>query len=166
MDEIVEQLIEVISREIEAFQRLLQTLHQKQRAIVEGEIGRLNEHVQTESKLANETKTLEAERLRRTRELAQSLSMEDLNPKLSQIIQKVEKKYAQRLAEQRELLRGLAQKIQNLNKNNQFLLDYSLKFIEENMRLLLSSNDQFTVYKKDGKLQTESVGKKVVDHSL
>lgn len=164
MEDIVEELIEIIAREIEAFNGLLQTLHDKQRAIVEGEIERLNATVEDESRIASETRTLEAERVERSRKLAEHLEMENLNPKLSELIDKVEKRYAQRLREQRDLLRSLVERIQTMNKNNQFLLNHSLNFIEKSMELLLTSNAPLNLYKKDGKVNSGPGAIKVLDH--
>ena len=152
MEAILEDLIAIISQEIEAFNQLLKTLHEKQRAIVEGEIEKLNSTVQDENQLAKETKSLEALRIERSQELALQLEMDNLNPKLSEIIAKVENKYAQRLQEQRDLLRSLVEKIQVLNQSNQFLLDYSLNFIEKSMELLLTANDKRNIYQRDGKI--------------
>ena len=166
MEHIIEELIAIISSEIDAFNDLLETLHEKQRAIVEGEISRLNKHVQTETRIANQTRSLEAERIERSKELAEELRIESLNPKLSEIIEKVEEKYAQRLSEQRDLLRSLVQKVRNLNESNQFLLNYSLKFIEKNMEMLFGESPSPNIYKKDGKLQKEAAKSKIVDHSV
>ena len=166
MDEIVEDLISIIAREIDAFEQLLTTLHEKQRAIVEGQTERLNKYVQSENKLANKTKAIETERLAKTKDLAEKLSLDDLNPRLSKIIEKVEGKYAERLREQRDLLMSLVEKIRTLNKSNQFLLNYSLRFIEKSMKILLGGNDKASIYQEDGKLQTR-VGKyKILDHSI
>jgi len=163
MEEIVEELIIIISQEIKSFERLLSTLHEKQRAIVEGEISKLNESVENETRLASKTKSLENERVKRSQELAAELEMKNINPKLSEIIENVEQKYAKRLGEQRDLLKNLIEKIQVMNANNQFLLNYSLSFIEKSMELLLTSNEPANVYKKDGKLKKKLV--KVVDES-
>jgi len=166
MESIIEELIAIISREIEAFNKLLEALHSKQRAIVEGEIDRLNESVREEHALASQTKSLEVERLETARELAKELSLDNLNPKLTEIIAKVEQKYAQRLQEQRDLLRALIDKIQHLNKSNQFLLDYSLRFIEKSMELLLNGEEKASLYKADGKLSKELQKNKLVDHCI
>ena len=99
MEIIVEELIRTIPSDIDAFDERLLTLREKQKAIVEGAVDRLNKSVEEESKLANQTKALEAARIERTKELAAELEMENLNPKLSEIIEKVEEKYGQRLTE-------------------------------------------------------------------
>ncbi len=164
MEKIIEELITIISQEIDAFNRLLTTLHEKQRAIVEGEVARLNDSVRDESRLTSETQSLEAERLKRSQALAEELEMKNLNPKLSEIIVSVEKKYARRLQEQRDLLKSLIGKIQVLNKNNQFLLNYSLNFIEKSMELLLTGHDPARIYEKDGKMRQEV--RKVIDKSI
>lgn len=166
MENIIEDLIAVIAEEIDAFNKLLQALHSKQKAIVEGEIGRLNESVAQETQLAGQTKSLEEERLQRSRELARELSLENLNPKLSEIIEKVEEKYAQRLREQRDLLKALIGKIQHLNKSNQFLLDYSIKFVEKSMELLLTGEEKTNVYEKNGQLCKKTQKNKLVDHCI
>ena len=166
MEAILEELTAVMSKEIEAFNELLATLHEKQRAIVEGEIEQLNKSVQDEGKLARETRALEEERVERTRALAKKLDIKNLNPRLSEIIQKVEKQYARRLQEQRDLLRSLVQKIHNLNQSNQFLLNYSLKFIEKTMEILLNGSDRASMYKKDGKLGKSLRRKRILDQSV
>jgi flagellar biosynthesis/type III secretory pathway chaperone len=166
MEAILEELTAVMSKEIEAFNELLATLHEKQRAIVEGEIEQLNKSVQDEGKLARETRALEEERVERTRALAKKLDIKNLNPRLSEIIQKVEKQYARRLQEQRDLLRSLVQKIHNLNQSNQFLLNYSLKFIEKTMEILLNGSDRASMYKKDGKLGKSLRRKRILDQSI
>ncbi len=164
MEAILEELTAIIAREIEAFDKLLKTLHDKQRAIVEGEIDRLNSSVEKEGELASETKALEVERIDRSRRLAKELSMENLNPKLSEIIERVEKKYAQRLRGQRDLLKSLIGKVQILNQNNQFLLNYSLNYIEKSMEILLTGNKQANIYRKDGKVEKEV--RKVFDQCI
>ncbi|MCZ6819463.1 MAG: flagellar protein FlgN [Calditrichaeota bacterium] len=164
MEAILEELTAIIAREIEAFDKLLKTLHDKQRAIVEGEIDRLNSSVEEEGELASETKALEVERIDRSRRLAKELSMENLNPKLSEIIERVEKKYAQRLRGQRDLLKSLIGKVQILNQNNQFLLNYSLNYIEKSMEILLTGNKQANIYRKDGKVEKEV--RKVFDQCI
>lgn len=164
MEKIIEELMTIISQEIDAFNRLLTTLHEKQRAIVEGEVARLNDSVRDETRLTSETQSLEVERLKRSQALAEELDMKNLNPKLSEIIENVEKKYAHRLREQRNLLKSLIGKIQVLNKNNQFLLNYSLNFIEKSMELLLTGHDPARIYEKDGKMRQEV--RKVIDQSI
>lgn len=166
MDAIIEDLISIIASEIEAFEQLLKTLYAKQKAIVEGQTERLNKYVHSENKLANKTKSIESDRLAKTKELAEKLALDDLNPRLTRIIEEVEGKYAERLQEQRDLLKSLVEKIQTLNKSNQFLLNYSLKFIENSMKILLGGNDKAPIYKKDGKLQNEVAKYKVLDQSI
>jgi flagellar biosynthesis/type III secretory pathway chaperone len=166
MQAIIEELIVIMSKEIEAFNDLLGTLHLKQRAIVEGEVERLNQTVQDETKLARETKALEGERIERTRELAKKLHIKNANPRLTEIIEKVEEQYAHRLQEQRDLLRSLVEKIHNLNQGNQFLLNYSLKFVEKTMEILFNGNDKSSLYKKDGQLQKSMTKNRIFDHSV
>lgn len=166
MEAIVEELIAVISKEIDAFNRLLETLHAKQRAIVEGQIEQLNGHVEDETRLADETKSLENERLASSQKLARELEMTNVNPRLSEIIGQVEERYAKRLGEQRDLLRNLVQRIQIMNQNNQFLLDHSLKFIEKSMAVLLSSQEQGKVYKKDGGVNPGLRESKMLDQTI
>ena len=166
MERIIEELIGVIAKEIDAFDELLKTLREKQRAVVEGAVERLNKSVEEEGKLTSQTKVLEAERIERTKKLARELDMENANPKLSEIVEKVEEKYAQRLAEQRELLRSVVQNIQNINKSNQYLLNYSLDYIEKSMQILLSGNDSANVYEKDGTVRQRVTKNQLLDQSI
>jgi len=164
MNEIIEELIAVIAKEIEAFEELLKTLREKQRAIVEGEVQKLNNSVENEVRLARETKHLEVERIEQSQRIAEKLALENITPKLSEIIENVEHSYAQRLTEQRQLLRDRVSEIQILNKKNQYLLNYSLSFIEQTMDMLFAGNESKNIYKKDGKLKKEV--KQVIDRSI
>lgn len=166
MDAIVEDLISIVTREIAAFEELLKMLKDKQRAIVEGQTERLNKYVEDESKLAAETKSIENERVVKTQELAEKLALDELNPRLSEIIEQVEDKYAERLREQRTLLKSLVEKIQTLNRSNQYLLNYSLKFIEKSMKILLGGSDKTAIYQRDGSLQKRTVKQKVLDRAV
>lgn len=166
MEKIIEQLLLVISKEIDAFNQLLQTLHEKQRAIVEGAIDRLKDKIRAEDEIIRQTKELEAERCNRTQELAKELSLENLDPHLSDIIARVEEKYAQRLHEQRTLLMSLIGEIKHLNKSNQFLLNYSIQFVDNSMRLLLKGNETQSTYQKDGKLRKGAETPKIVNQVL
>ncbi|MFQ5675738.1 MAG: flagellar protein FlgN [bacterium] len=166
MDAIVEDLISIVTREISAFEELLKTLKDKQRAIVEGQTERLNKYVEDESKLAAETQSIENERVAKTQELAEKLALDELNPRLSKIIEQVEEKYAERLREQRTLLKALVGRIQTLNRSNQYLLNYSLKFIEKSMKILLGGTDKTDIYQRDGRLQKQTVRQKVLDRAV
>ncbi len=161
MENIVEELIEVIAREVDAFNGLLQTLHDRQRAIVEGQFDRVDLTVADENRIAGETRTLQAERVERSHKVAEYLEMENLNPKFGELIDKVEKRYAERLRAQRDLLCNLFERIQNMNENNQFLLNHSLNVLEENMELLFASNASL---KKDDKVKKGPDTSKVPDH--
>ncbi|MFQ5705970.1 MAG: flagellar protein FlgN [bacterium] len=166
MEEIIEELVVVISKEVKAFNQLLKTLREKQRAIVEGEIERLKKQVTAETRIVHETKTLEAQRIAQTRVLAEVLALDNMNPRLSEIIEKIEAKYAQRLTEQRSLLKSLMEKIRSINESNQFLLNYSLQFIESSLSLLLSGNDDMPVYQQDGTCQRDLRQAKILDQRI
>ncbi len=166
MEKLIEELILIISKEVEAFSLLLKTLNEKQRAIVEGAIEKLNKNVKDEGEITHQTKSLETQRIARTQELAKMLSLDNINPRLSVLIEKVEEKYAQRLSEQRDLLCSIIEKINDLNASNQFLLHYSLQLIENSMTLLLNGNEKLTTYRKDGKVKKESISQKVLDYNI
>lgn len=153
MEKIIDELVRIMTEEIKAFNKLLATLKAKQKAIVEGEIEKLKVQVKNEEKIIKETASLEKIRQEQTQILAEQLMMKTGNPKLNEIIEKVEEKYAQRLTEQRDLLKTLLEKIQHLNASNQFLINYSLKFIEDNLRLLSNAQNQTTFYAKNGERQ-------------
>jgi len=166
MEEIIRELVQTVSKEIDAFNRLLSTLRNKQKAIVEGELEKLKNHVDDENKLITETKGLEADRISTTQALAEELSLSSATPKLTDIIDNVESKYAERLREQRDLLKSILGEIRDLNDNNQFLINYSLSFIENNMRMIMTGKEELPVYRKDGSKHPSVENPRMLDQTL
>ncbi len=149
---IVENLTETVEKEVKAFHALLDVLIEQQASIVQGDAESVSKSNEEVERIVTETKLLEKEVRGRSRLLSEHLDAgEDLS--LSRIIPLVEHRYSERLTELRELLITLHKKIQRTNQRNGFLLENSLRFIDESSKILAGGVTSDLSYSKEGKTQ-------------
>ena len=132
---IVEDLIQTVEKEVEAFRCLHKVLQDQRASIMRGDSETVSESNERVNVLVAETKNLEAEWNVHTRDLAEYLDREG-EIRLGELIPLVESQYALRLTELREILQTLINKVQLTNKHNKQLLERSVRSIERYMGLL------------------------------
>ena len=116
MDELISSLVGVIEKEVENFQRLLETLGREQSALVRHEIGELEAAIGDQQGLAEEAAALEKERMRITQQLSSSPKEDEGSLTMARLIDRLQEPQAECLREMRETLIDLQDKIQNANR--------------------------------------------------
>ena len=156
MESVVKDLTDVIEREVKAFQSLLEALLDQQASILKGDVFSVslaNEEVES---IVTETKKLEKERCGKSKDLSRCLNVEG-ELTLSKIIPRVELRYADRLKELRHILEALSKKIQRTNERNNYLLEHSLQFVDNCLRLLVEGSESKLSYDRKGKIDVREV---------
>ena len=151
ISQIVDELTVVVEQEVRAFQSLYDALQQQQVSILQGDVvsvSQSNEEVET---IVARTKRLEEERWGKSHDLSRCLDM-DADLTLSQILPHVERRYALRLEELKQMLEALSQKIKTTNERNRYLLQHSLQFVNNCMRILVGGRENEIAYGKTGKV--------------
>lgn len=152
---LIQDLSQIVEKEIGAFQVLLDALMEQQYSILEGDAMSVSLSSEEVERIVGRTKKLEHERRGKSEEISQQLNSESALT-ISQIIPLVENKYANRLKELKETFLSLAEKIQNTNKRNRFLLENSLKFVDKSLKILIQSQGREVAYGRNGKIESHS----------
>ena len=139
MEELVTEFTKIVEEEINAYSLLLDTLIKQQLAMLEGNskfISRSNVKVE---EMMNKTKELGRNRRGDSLNLCQNLEKNE-NIKFNDIIPFIEKKYADRLKEFKNILEILSHKVQITNDRNQYVLKNSIEFIDKCLSMITSEH--------------------------
>jgi len=151
MEKLINELTSVVEQEVEAFRTLLDGLLEHQTSIVRGDTESVSKSLQKVEKLVKETRKIKDEVKGKKKDLAKVLKV-DGNISIEQIVPMVEDRYAARLNELRDMLRTLSGKISEANSRNLYLLNHSLRFVDNCIRMLAQGGDQRISYSKRGTL--------------
>ena len=149
---VVKDLTHVIEKEVTAFQSLLDVLVEQQASIVKGDTDSVSLSNEEVEKIVTETMKLERARLEKSVDISRSLNVKK-QLSVSQIIPLVEERYANRLNELKNDLSVLTGKIQSTNKRNRYLLEHSLQFVNNCLRVLTQGQGSVHSYSKKGKVE-------------
>ena len=151
-DAILQRLIRILSQEIVIYTKLLTVLEEKQQAIVNGEVEKLQKATEDEQAALSDARNTEKERKQTLSSLTgTSNNLKDVES-LRQLISAVEYKYHQRLNEIRESLENILEKVALKNEQNKFLLNHSIQFVQTMIKDLLSSRETMNdLYASNGK---------------
>ncbi len=153
IEQVVANLTRIVEKETSAFQLLLDALLDQQSSILKGDTESVTVNNEKVEQIMEETRLLE-NKMRREAQILTRQFETDGNEALSltDIIPLVERRYADRLIELREVLNILMQKIQATNQRNRYLLANSLHFVDNCMKLLVENQSRSIAYSKYGTL--------------
>lgn len=133
-----EELKTVLFAEIALYEELGEVLRQKQRAIVENKLAELRMCMEKEQPLIQEGQ-VKAEQLEK---YIQSLAPHQSKPRLKEVIKNAPESLRPTLERGRQRLIASLEEISRLNRENRFLLNFSLEHIKGIIHLLLKSEDE------------------------
>jgi hypothetical protein len=152
IDGILQRLIRILSQEIVTYTKLLTSLEEKQQAIIQGKVTKMQLITEKEQSILSDAKLTENERNLAISNLRNnSDSMKDVE-NLTQLITVVETKYHLRLTEIQKSLKSILEKVALKNEQNKFLLNHSIHFVQTMIKDLLSSNQNMNdLYSQNGR---------------
>lgn len=151
---LVQDLTSVVEQEVKAFQSLLDALLEQQASILRGDslsVTRSNEEVDA---IVAETKILERTRQGKSLDISRMLNADE-EMTLSEMLPFVEQRYANRLSELKQVLLTLSRKIESTNQRNQYLLEHSLRFVDNCLRVLVNGREGEIAYNPSGKVAVQ-----------
>ena len=156
-EELINDLAHIINEEVRTFHGLLDVLRSEQRAIVEDDIESIERCVEAQREVASVAHELESKRVRVVERIAQQFDMDDGNVSLGRLVQALEGPRAEELAQMREKLLKLNEKIRAVSANNAFLIRQSLRYTERCLDIITGqSAAQRGVYGQFGKVRRDS----------
>jgi hypothetical protein len=144
----INQLIDIISREARLFESFLHLLEQQKRALVANDLAELNRITRLQQEALAASHQLNDERVRTVTAIkAEQNFEEDLT--ISRLIALADSEQAKRLNELRELLLGLNAQILEVRNTNAFLINESRDLIARTMVMLSRTRQTDNTYGRD-----------------
>jgi len=157
LDALIMQLVDIIRREVDAFQSLLESLEHERDALVHHEIQALAAASAAQQALTAASAQLEAERVQVVKRLSAVLQEDADSLTLKRLIERVRGAHSDRLREMRETLIALQQKIRKANRHNAMLIKQSMKYVDKSLQILTGNGSASGgVYVQSGRLETSS----------
>lgn len=144
----INQLIDIISREALLFESFLELLEQQKSALVANNLPELNRLTRLQQEALAQSRTLDDERARAVAAIKAERQFDgDLT--VSRIIALANSEQATRLTELRELLLGLNERILEVRNTNAFLINESRELIARTMTMLSRGKQSDATYTRD-----------------
>ena len=166
-DELINDLAQIINEEVRTFHSLLDVLRSEQRAIVEDDIETIERCVEAQREVACVAHELESKRVRVVERVAEQSDVGDGNVSLGRLVQALEGPKAEELAQMRQKLLQLNEKIRSVSANNAFLIRQSLRYTERCLDIITGqSAAQRGVYGQFGKVRRDSSARSFLNKTV
>ena len=146
------QLVELVQKEVETFQALLESMESEQKALIAQDVAEIEKTVISQRELAVNAAALERARTKLVAELSQELGETASDFTLKRLIDRIEGEHSKHLGEMRETLIEMHEKIQHANKQNALLIKQSMKYVDKSLQILAGDGPETGVYAQSGKV--------------
>lgn len=145
----VNQLIDIISREAVVFETFLTLLEQQKQLLLTNDVAGLTRNTAAQQEALLESRQLNSERVRLVAELQRSYDIEgDFG--LTRLLELVDQAQAERLTQLRDLIFNLNNEITDVRNANVLLLNQSREYIARTMTMLSQLHHPDTTYSRPG----------------
>jgi hypothetical protein len=146
----VNQLIDIISRETLLFEEFLELLERQKHMLVTNNADGLNEITELQRRKLHESYRLNRSREELVRRIKESHAL-DGDVTVTRLLEFVDENQAARLLQLRETILGLNNKITETRNTNAMLLNQSREFISRTMNMLSTLSSPDTTYRAGAK---------------
>ena len=162
--EMLEELLDILSRETELYQAMSTVMNKEKDAVVQSELIALNEAEIEKENILVALGLLEGQRCNLVTSLADTLGYPARDMSLTQISQLVGEPFADRLKQAKSDLSALLESVQAANQRNKHLFEHSRELLRGSFNLLSELRAPNPIYYRTGAIQnTRSSGKCICD---
>jgi len=163
-NEMLEQLLDILSRETELYQAMSTVMNKEKDAAIQSELIALNEAEIEKENILVALGLLEGQRRNLVTRLADTLGYPARDMSLTQISQLVAEPFADRLKQVNSDLSALLESVQAANQRNKQLFEHSRELLRGSFNLLTELKAPHPIYYRTGTIQnTSAAGKCVCD---
>ena len=152
MDSTMLQLVEIVQKEVETFEALLDSMAQEQQALISQDVAGIEKAVINQRDLAENAGALERARTRLVTELSAELGETASDLTLKRLIDRIDGPQSQQLGEMRDTLIAMHDKIQAANRQNALLIKQSMKYVDKTLHILTGDGPETGIYAQSGKV--------------
>ena len=161
-NEMIEQLLDILSRETELYQAMSTVLNKEKDAAIQSELIALNEAEIEKENIVVALGLLEGQRRNLVTSLADTLGYPAPDINLTQISQMVAEPFAGRLKQAKSDLSALLESVQAANQRNKQLFEHSRELLRGSFNLLSELKAPNPIYYRTGTIQNTSASGKCV----
>ena len=162
VDSTMLQLVEIVRKEVETFQSLLDSMNGEQNSLVRQDVEGIQRAVEEQRELAANAGALERARVKLVTELSRELGETASDLTLKRLIDRIEGPQSRQLGEMRDTLISMHEKIQEANRQNALLIKQSMKYVDKTLQILTGDGLETGVYAQSGKV-SKSNGRTVLN---
>jgi len=159
----IKKLVRVLRKQLSLYESLSKLCKREEKAIVEGDLKKLEEIVGEEEKIFIQMRIWERLRVNLVNSLTKKLSLSQ-KASLSEVVEKIREKNlpSSHLEELRQKIISKIEEINRTNRRNITLLEYSIKLIDEYFHRLAGMKSTST-YNLKGKAYIEEQTRKLLN---
>lgn len=157
----LKSLVEVLQKEIRLYEGLRGLCQKEEKTVIKGNLKDLDGIVKQQEVVFLNLKNLEEARYRLVESLGKSFSGTE-KVTLTELCKIADEPYASELSQLQKRTAALLKEINECNKNNIFLIEYSIKIIDEYFRLL-AGVEEVPAYSSQGKTGRKQQKMKLLD---
>ena len=165
-DQAVLELIDILDRQRELYQRLLEIAKAKQPVLVKGDLAKLEEFTKQEEQIVVQVGKLEEQRSRVHQALANHFHFPEPEITLSEIAAKVSAELSDKLSQVGDGLKDTLNELKDVNNLNSVLIKQSLDYIEFTVNLITSIGETPSYPEKPGELNREQPRARIFDQKI
>lgn len=141
MASLIDELTDVLEKELECYRQLLPITESKTRIIIKNDLQALSKVTGEEQNITDDILALEKKRGQVVSNIATVINRPGVALKVSDIVKMIEKqpKERDRLARVHDQLKDIVTRLQKVNAHNKDLIEQSLELIEFNMNFIQST---------------------------
>ena len=161
MQEEVNKLIKVLKKQTDLYERLEKLCRDEEKAIIEGNLKKMEKIVKEEEKVFLQMKVWEKLRFTLMKIIKEKLLIPD-DAGFSQVIEKIEKPLSSEIENLRDNIISKIMAINQLNRRNISLIEYSIKLIDSYFHRLTGTKTT-SVYTSRGKVEVPEQTRKLLN---
>ena len=161
------KLIEILEREKETYENLLEVLYRKQRSVVEGKVDTLRDLIMEEKSISRNCGFLANERVDFLNQFCRERNIKAVDIPLKDFIgftTGIDKKKLENL---RYDLKNVLTEIKKVNRQNETLLHFSINHVRKMTHIFLHSTvEEMNMYSFNGKKYIKEMNQKFVNQQI
>ncbi|MCD6472298.1 flagellar protein FlgN [Candidatus Aerophobetes bacterium] len=161
MEKELKNLINILEEELKLYQKLHHLCQKEEETVIKGNLKKLEEIIKNQESIFLQIKTWEEARRKIIEILRKSLSLPN-KVTLSRLIKATKRPFSSQLRIFHKKITSLIKDIDKINKSNIFLIEYSIKLIDEYFHFLTGVKSS-PVYVPNGKNKKKYQLRKLID---
>jgi flagellar biosynthesis/type III secretory pathway chaperone len=150
-DDLKAKLLKILKEEKELYEELFQAAEGKKEALIDNDIDKLLEKVETDQKIIPEIEKKEAKRNEVIEEIKAEFNLQTAENSYKALFKKLPADWSEEFDPVRQELLALTDEFNKLNQNNQRLLEQALKLNQISFNTIIENLEDKTTYSDPAK---------------